>query len=972
MKRGDIITGEKFVRKPGVRNGAVAILLLLCLVPGIMADDYVGGDPPVTVQTGTVSGGLYVDATLDFFGSEVNKTFSDIPDASDIAWARLYVVVYCGTMQSNYDGRATVSFDGDGDGTFETPLGREELNVEYVYEYDGGTTPVVVNDHCNRVTSDYLMWYNVTSLISSRAPKARVATTKVHSSFDGRIKMLTLFVAYNDGDSDKVRYWVNQGHDVDSFFTDDAGNPYAGMTTFDLTGLSGRVESATLLVNHLASTDGTYAWNGDAIPADPPDGNYQGVYFGTNTWNVTSQVLTGDVNDLTYDRNASFYKIPLATLEVVMEGEPPVDIPVAGFTADTISGTAPLTVHFTDLSTNTPTSWAWDFDTDGTVDSSDRNPIHTYYNAGTCTVKLTASNSCGSDEEIKVDYITVTAAPACDLTPSLVNPDTGNVFAKEPNRVRINVKNNGLEFSPETEVRLTSTDGVDVREIVPAIAAGAIVPVYVIDPTIRTTEGGIVTYTAIVDPDDMVSETDEANNAKAGTAKTVKFNGYKGKRYWDDSDVTTKKTFDLRGGILHSSGDSAYMAGGIGRSGWSSYTVTWTSGDLPLPEGATLQEARLYVPYTWDDTSQIPDHLDITFNGITAAPQNHYQDRSNFGGYPNHDYGLLTYDVTGLFNPSGNSAVISKDDVNTNVAMYGLTLAVVYADPDATRKQIFLNEEFDLLGADATGYATTPGEATAYVPFSGMTIDPGDAVAAKLVTFVPSGNGPEGDLLFNGATIASRVWDNGITQVAVDTHDVVTSLLPSGNEAAIRSTSGSTPVMAASHAFLIIEYIDAAPVADFEAEPRSGEAPLTVRFTDTSTGYITHLAWDFDNDGTTDSTDESPDHEYALSGTYTVKLTVTGPGGSDDEVKTDYITVTAVPALSPLPGYTNLPQDPDGDGLFEDVNGDSIFSFGDIRTFFEYYDAWIPANEPGECFDYDNNSMIGFGDVRALFTEWGT
>ncbi|KQC04003.1 MAG: hypothetical protein APR53_04135 [Methanoculleus sp. SDB] len=75
---------------------------------------------------------------------------------------------------------------------------------------------------------------------------------------------------------------------------------------------------------------------------------------------------------------------------------------------------------------------------------------------------------------------------------------------------------------------------------------------------------------------------------------------------------------------------------------------------------------------------------------------------------------------------------------------------------------------------------------------------------------------------------------------------------------------------------------------------------------------------------------------------------------------------------NPLPGCTNPPQDLDNDGFYEDVNGDGVFSFGDIRLFFEYYDVWIPANEPIACFDYDGNGFIGFGDVRALFWMWGT
>ncbi len=92
-----------------------------------------------------------------------------------------------------------------------------------------------------------------------------------------------------------------------------------------------------------------------------------------------------------------------------------------------------------------------------------------------------------------------------------------------------------------------------------------------------------------------------------------------------------------------------------------------------------------------------------------------------------------------------------------------------------------------------------------------------------------------------------------------------------------------------------------APAAAFSAAPTTGTAPLTVNFTDASTGTgpLTY-AWDFDNDGTADSTDQNPSYEYTVEGVYTVKLTVTNIAGSDDEVKTDYITVSApLPLTSP-------------------------------------------------------------------------
>jgi PKD repeat protein len=81
--------------------------------------------------------------------------------------------------------------------------------------------------------------------------------------------------------------------------------------------------------------------------------------------------------------------------------------------------------------------------------------------------------------------------------------------------------------------------------------------------------------------------------------------------------------------------------------------------------------------------------------------------------------------------------------------------------------------------------------------------------------------------------------------------------------------------------------------AVFTADVTTGPAPLTVKFTDQSTGDITSWLWNF-GDGST-STEQNPTHTYTAPGTYTVSLTVTSPDATDTETKTNYIQVTAVP-----------------------------------------------------------------------------
>jgi len=79
-------------------------------------------------------------------------------------------------------------------------------------------------------------------------------------------------------------------------------------------------------------------------------------------------------------------------------------VPIAQFSSDRAL-TCDGIVSFTDRSAYDPISWLWDFG-DGNT-STDQNPTHTYANSGNYTVRLTASNANGPDDEVKLGYITV-------------------------------------------------------------------------------------------------------------------------------------------------------------------------------------------------------------------------------------------------------------------------------------------------------------------------------------------------------------------------------------------------------------------------------------------------------------------------------------------------------------------------------------------------------------------------------------
>ena len=86
------------------------------------------------------------------------------------------------------------------------------------------------------------------------------------------------------------------------------------------------------------------------------------------------------------------------------------------FTADTAAGYAPFAVRFTDASTNSPTSWHWDFG-DGTT-SNEKSPVHTYVDNGSYTVSLEAMNGDGGDRITKDHLVRVAMPPRVVLVPS--------------------------------------------------------------------------------------------------------------------------------------------------------------------------------------------------------------------------------------------------------------------------------------------------------------------------------------------------------------------------------------------------------------------------------------------------------------------------------------------------------------------------------------------------------------------------
>jgi PKD repeat protein len=88
----------------------------------------------------------------------------------------------------------------------------------------------------------------------------------------------------------------------------------------------------------------------------------------------------------------------------------------AAFQVEETMGASPLTISFQDFSTATSsttlTSWAWDFDNDGTIDSNDPEPTWTFSDEQAYTVSLTVSDGTESNTRTLENYITVLGSSA--------------------------------------------------------------------------------------------------------------------------------------------------------------------------------------------------------------------------------------------------------------------------------------------------------------------------------------------------------------------------------------------------------------------------------------------------------------------------------------------------------------------------------------------------------------------------------
>jgi PKD repeat protein len=179
----------------------------------------------------------------------------------------------------------------------------------------------------------------------------------------------------------------------------------------------------------------------------------------------------------------------------------------------------------------------------------------------------------------------------------------------------------------------------------------------------------------------------------------------------------------------------------------------------------------------------------------------------------------------------------------------------------------------------------------AFVSFYGTPLS---GVAPLTVSFVDQ----------SGSSPTAWLWDFG--DGSTSTLQNPTHIYTSPGTYSVRLTA-TTAVGTASKTFTGYVQVTTpamSVVADFSATPLAGAAPLTVAFSDKSAGNPTSWSWSF-GDGTT-SAEQYPSHVYTSAGSYSVMLTIAGPGGTDSITRAGYIVVSTPPPV-PVPDFVGAP-----------------------------------------------------------------
>jgi len=557
--------------------------------------------------------------------------------------------------------------------------------------------------------------------------------------------------------------------------------------------------------------------------------------------------------------------------------------PVARFTFSPEVGNAPLTVQFNDTSAGNVTAWSWDFG-DGNT-STAQNPVHTYVAAGVYTVSLNASNAYGFNVSTVTEAVRVLSAPVASFTHT---PNAGNA----PLTVQFNDTSTGnvTAWSWDFGDGATSAEQNPVHTYT---AAGTYTVTLTVENDYGSDSETKTDFIVVREPAPAIDFT--ADNTSGTAPLTVTFTaastgGKVDTWLWDFGDNATSAEQNP----VHT-----YTAAGV-------YTVNLTATN---GAGSDTEVKTGYITVTEPE----PGNIEVA---STPAGAGIWLDEEDTGQRTNATLAnvsvgrhVVTLKLDGYADASKEVTVVSGETATVDLTLTTLTGslevtstpagAAIFIDGAGTGTTTNVTLDGIAVGTHTVtvtkeGYADASAEViivdgeTATVHFN-LVQNTGNIAVTSI---------PEGAAISLDGTDTGIVTSDTLSGVPVGNHTVAVTL--DGYHPASSQVTVSSGLTASVHFDLVPSTLP--PVANFSVNVTSGAAPLTVQFTDTSTG-ATAWAWDF-GDGNT-SAEQHPVHVYDAIGVYTVTLTATNDFGSDSEVRTNYITVTKPDA--PVADFTGTP-----------------------------------------------------------------
>jgi PKD repeat protein len=547
-------------------------------------------------------------------------------------------------------------------------------------------------------------------------------------------------------------------------------------------------------------------------------------------------------------------------------GPPPY---TANFVGSPTAGIEPLTVSFTDLSSASTTSWSWTFGDGGT--STQQNPSHTYASAGTYSVSLTASDPSNSDTLTRTGYISVSPPPVPGIADGSFELQAAGSTPTTPWSVTFGA---GHVINPENAVTSDNglpSDGFQWAELDAVSTNGATPPSNPGGAGNPPSGGAGISQSFSYAAGQTILSFDAAF-LRNETANST-FND------WMSVDITDGSTwFNLYHADTFTTSVTTSAKHGLPMTAVSNVSVDLAT-IFPSSSTATTFTVTAQVGNAIDNIQASIGYVDnfvLTGTGPVAPT-------ANFTGTPTTGVAPLTVgfsdastgDVTSwawTFGDGGSSS--QQNPGHTYAAAGTYTVALTATGPGGSDTRTRVN------------YITVNVPA----PTASFTGTPTSGIAPLTVAFTDGSTGSVTAWSWSfGDGGTSTQQSPSHTYAAAGTYTIALTVSgPGGSDTQTRTS--------------YVTVNEPAPVAAFNASPTSGVAPLTVAFTDASSGTVTSRAWSFGDGGT--STQTNPSHTYAAPGTYTVSLTVTGPGGSDTATQTNLITV-ATPA--PVASFTGAP-----------------------------------------------------------------